>query len=372
MIPLAASDDCPSLICWTTQALYHGQRTQSGGAFGGMWDRLVAETLVQCGFQAIDRVLSWHQDASRRRSSPSAAPTKAPPARGFLLLGVPHKSPVFVFSRGTWGTFWGIGVKSAPLSRGYTRWQWTAASLMFIVWVWAAFYRCRLRGPMAVSPNGSSKPTPLSGRFNPSVWCHERTSHMKLRIRRFLTILKKPIGIVLLGLTALTVAVTNLDSLATTWVKHFGQSSEITALEDAINQTLAPPSPSAVTVELVQMPREQNDSQIFDVYLKNTSSDDILLTSLTYGSGFVYTSQGITGSEKFFPDSSYTIPVKGGSRHSAALSPPFLLKASSRSGIRFNFAPEDRPRRFASTTLAFELYDSTGQKVASVNGFIGN
>lgn len=191
---------------------------------------------------------------------------------------------------------------------------------------------------------------------------------MKSSARRFLAKFMKRIAIVLVVLTTLTAAVTNLDMLATIWSKHFGKLGEIPALVDAVNQTLPPQINSLVELELVQKPKNQSEPQVFDVYLKNKSGDDFLLTSVTYGIGFTYTSAGLNGSQKFFPDSSYTVPVNGINKQSLALSPPYLLKANSRGAIRFTFSSEDES---LNSPLAFELYDSTGKQVAAVNGFFG-
>ena len=191
---------------------------------------------------------------------------------------------------------------------------------------------------------------------------------MKIRTRRFLAKFRKRIAIGLVVLAGLGAVVTNLDKIATTWIKYFGESAEIVALVDAVNHSLPPPIRSNVELELVQSPKDQSDSQIFDVYLKSKSKDDLLLTSMTYGNGFSYLSAGINGSEKFLPDSSYKISVNGAGKQSVALSPPYLLKANSRGAIRFTFSSEDRT---LSSALAFELYDSTGSKVAAVNRFFG-
>jgi hypothetical protein len=194
---------------------------------------------------------------------------------------------------------------------------------------------------------------------------------MKTRFHQLLRKLKKHAVLLLGGLAAITLAVTNLDSLATVWNKHFGQSTELAVLDDAVNQpTLAPDTQSVVKLELVQAPKEQRgDEQLFDIYLRNTSSEDILLTKVLYGEGYLYAFAPIDqgGSHKFAPDSSYTLPVKSHSGESAALSPPYLLRRMSRGAIRFRFTPDKNLNQFGVATLAFELFDSSGNKVAAVN-----
>jgi hypothetical protein len=191
---------------------------------------------------------------------------------------------------------------------------------------------------------------------------------MKTSLRRRFSKYKKRIALTLVCLTAFTAAVTNIDKLATLWSKHFGKTNKIEALSDAVNQALPPQFNRLVELELVQAPKNQDKSQVFDVYLKNKTNQDLLLTKMAFGAGFIYTSATINGSEKFFPNSSYQIPVRGPAKQSLALSPPYLLKAGSRGAIRFTFSPSDRPIDYP---LAFELYSSSGVKVAVVNGFFG-
>ena len=189
---------------------------------------------------------------------------------------------------------------------------------------------------------------------------------MKTSMRRRLTKYKKRIAIVLLALATITAALTNLDKIATLWAKYFGQPDEFESLSDAVNQALPPQFNSLVELELVQRPREQGDSQVFDVYLRNKTREDVLLSSAVFGVGFLHTSAGINGSEKFLPDSSYEILLKGSARQSIALSPPYLLKAGSRGAVRFTFSSADGPIR---APIAFELYASDGAKIAAINGF---
>ena len=194
---------------------------------------------------------------------------------------------------------------------------------------------------------------------------------MRSRVWRRLRWVRKRLGVVLLGLAALTLAATNLDRLAAIWSKHFGPPDELAALEDAVNLPLMPVATSSVVeVELVQSPIDQDGSQVFDVYLKNTSSDDFLLTKVTFGRGVAYTSANLNISGKFFPDSSYTIRAEDDSKRSVALSPPFLLRAHSRAGIRLRFNLESQ-QSSVSTPIAFEIYDSAGAKIAAVNGLFG-
>lgn len=179
--------------------------------------------------------------------------------------------------------------------------------------------------------------------------------------------IKKRVVVLLAGLTAITLAAKNLDSLATLWSKYFTQSRDLVAFGNPVNQPLAPPFPSLVHVELVQTPKEQTSDHLFDVYLKNTGPEDILLTEVIYGRGYVYTSAGTVQrpSGKFSPDSAYVFPVNGHPKTTAALSPPYLLKGRSRAAIRFKFVPGDNLS--ALGTLAFELHDASGKRVAAVN-----
>ena len=191
---------------------------------------------------------------------------------------------------------------------------------------------------------------------------------MKASLRKRLSKYKKRVALVLVFLAVLTTTVTNLDKIATIWSKYFGKSNEIQALSNAVNQSLPSQFNPLVELELVQTPKDQDESQVFDVYLKNKTNKDLLLTKMVFGAGFIYTSAAINGSQKFSPDSFYQIPVRGPAKHSLALSPPYLLKAGSRGAIRFNFSPANKPIDYP---LAFELYSSSGVKVAVVNGFFG-
>jgi len=191
---------------------------------------------------------------------------------------------------------------------------------------------------------------------------------MKTNLRRRFSKYKKCIALTLVCLAAFTAAVTNLDKIATLWSKYFDKDNKIEALSDAVNQALPSQFNPLVELELVQAPKDQNKSPVFDVYLKNKTNQDLLLTKVVFGAGFIYTSAAINGSEKFFPDSFYQISVSGPAKQSRALSPPYLLKAGTRGAIRFTFSPSDRPIDYP---LAFELYSSSGVKVAVVNGFFG-
>jgi hypothetical protein len=174
--------------------------------------------------------------------------------------------------------------------------------------------------------------------------------------------------LLLAGLATLTAAITNLDSLAQIWSKYFTKSTEIAALDNALNQpTLGTMPNSSVELELVQVPASQDeDAQVYDVYLNNKSQEDVLLTSLSYGNGYLYTSadSGSSTSREFEPNASYTIPVQPHKTGTSALSPPYLLKRSSRGAIRFRFTSDSSEG--APAALAFSLLDSGGKKVASI------
>jgi hypothetical protein len=185
---------------------------------------------------------------------------------------------------------------------------------------------------------------------------------------------KKPVAIALAVLAATAAAASNVDTLASLWTKYVGDPSEFPVLEDAVNQPKGPLASSSVVLELVQAPkRQQDDQRLYDIYLRNTTGEDILLTNVRYGNGFQYTSAApIVHSEsgKFLPEASYTILVKGPQGENVALSPPYLLRSSSRGAIRFKFTRDGSVGELAPT-LAFELFDATGRKVAAVNALRG-
>lgn len=172
---------------------------------------------------------------------------------------------------------------------------------------------------------------------------------------------------VLGGFTILTAAVINADALVDLWKKYFVRPS-LAPLEGARN---APRdliySTEPVSLQLVQVAADSDsDERIYDLYMRNNTPDDLLLSEVRYGPGAVYLSAGasdVSGSTQ--PSAEYFVNAKS-RRGKVALSPPFSLKAMAPGALRLRM----RAQR-VDETLAFEIYTADGKLVASVNMILG-
>jgi hypothetical protein len=105
--------------------------------------------------------------------------------------------------------------------------------------------------------------------------------------------------------------------------------------------------------------------------MENGGDQDLLLTEVRYGPGLVYMSsemQGISsGTAK--PNAAYQIDARS-AQGTAALSPPYALRARAQGAIRLRLRSPQSPT-FSSPALAFEIFAANGTKVASVNRMLG-
>jgi len=171
-------------------------------------------------------------------------------------------------------------------------------------------------------------------------------------------------------LTAVTLAATNVDKLGDLWHKYVVRD-EISALSNPRNlPNDLFMSGDTVDVELLQAASEEPGERVYDLYLRNGGTKDIVLSEVKYGPGAAYASAGADASSRAMqPNASYRIVASRG-RGSAALSPPYLLRANAQGAVRLVLqAPAGANPTDA--TLAFEIYSASGEKVASVNRMLG-
>jgi hypothetical protein len=166
-----------------------------------------------------------------------------------------------------------------------------------------------------------------------------------------------------LVLAAVATAASNADTLLTLWQKYFGRAS-LSPLEDARN---APRdliySSDPVSLELVQVAHDsESREQVYDLYMRNNTDRDLLLSEVRYGPGVAYLSMethGLSGTTE--PTAEYSITQREGSG-SIALSPPFSLRAGALGALRLRM-PLQNPMQ----TSAFQIIAADGTEVAAVN-----
>ncbi|MFC7302266.1 hypothetical protein [Cognatiluteimonas weifangensis] len=168
-------------------------------------------------------------------------------------------------------------------------------------------------------------------------------------------------------LAGITAFLTNLDKLGELWRKYF-DPEPIAALPSPRNlPSNLFGSNTPVRVELVQAADQGSDERAYDLYLENSGANDLLLSEVRYGPGMAYASTAdnaaISGAAP--PTVSYSV-VASGNRGTAALSPPYRLRAKANGSLRL--VVEAAPGVAVSRgTVAFELYSADGDRVASVN-----
>ena len=173
------------------------------------------------------------------------------------------------------------------------------------------------------------------------------------------------LGTVILG--GVATAAKNAEELVALGNKYFG-TSPLAPLQKARNapRGMLWSSPE-VSLELVQTaPETKQGERLFDLYLRNNSDRDILLSEVKYGPGALYTSAGphdVSGAVQLSAEYSVTAQSRRGS---VALSPPFSLKAGASGAFRIRMVT-----RKPSEALEFELYAADGARVASVNHMLG-
>ena len=173
-------------------------------------------------------------------------------------------------------------------------------------------------------------------------------------------------------LAGVATAAKDVGTLAGLWQQYLG-SNELAPLENARNvpRDLFS-SGDPVSVELVQVAAEGKPGErVYDLYMENSGDQDLLLTEVRYGPGVVYMSSGLgrisSGAAK--PNAAYRIEAHS-PRGTAALSPPYALRARAQGAIRLRLKSR-QSQTPSSQTLAFEIFAADGTKLASVNRMLG-
>lgn len=150
-----------------------------------------------------------------------------------------------------------------------------------------------------------------------------------------------------------------------------GQASQENK-EQVKSENTAKSARSIVVVESVQAPRIEFQfyDLWYDVYLFNSSKEDVLLVAIIYDSRTDIPHGDAMDSGPLLPNAKYEIPYEFGGSDRVALTPPYLLKAGSRGAIRFHFKPTEEidalPHWFA-----VDLVDSRGRRTRMID-FEGN
>ena len=176
------------------------------------------------------------------------------------------------------------------------------------------------------------------------------------------------------SLAFLALVLANMQTLIDFWKRNFGEETTIKPLKGAIAMIIPTQERSPlrsntgtanrlpVQIESLQHPGEapMDYEFYFDVYLRNLSDRDLLLTSLDYKSA-VEIPRGDTMPDAgaVVPNVMYNLTYKMGHRGSVALSPPYRLGPHALGAVRIKLVPDHE----VEMIHAFEawLVDSEGR-----------